>query len=87
MMKIIEDREKENQDKKPYTRNPEYTRLKNRISMLREQLANANYKENKTQFKRIRKEMRINTAKRNKQMVDIPNPEYIEVKYVRYADD
>lgn len=83
MDKLIEDRNKINENLKRDFPNPLYKSITTRIAKLRNSLSSADV----FAYKDIRKELRNLLKKRRKIRSTIPNPLYIKSEYVRYADD
>lgn len=85
MGKLIETTDKKNANLKPNLTNPIYHRLSMRINRLKKKILekkikSVNYKEEKKDYLKWVKE-------RRKIKSLIPNPEFMKIRYVRYADD
>ena len=80
--KLIIDRESLN-DKKKELLNPIYSRLTKQKDMIRKEMATSSQDDLKDLRKKFRKILR----ERNRYKKKIPNPSWIRLEYVRYADD
>lgn len=85
MKALIDKYDKENEGKKPYITNPEYHRYDMRISRLKRKILKL---EPRTRSWILARNDYIRAIKARRRLKSvIPNPNFVKVRYVRYADD
>lgn len=81
--KIIIDRENINRELKKEKPNPRYKLLTRKIKEIHKKIEESSMEH----LKLLRKELRRTLKERNRYQKNIPNPSWIKLDYVRYADD
>lgn len=84
MEKIIKNNEEHSEGLKPYKANPKYHALTMRIHRLRKKIDKTL---NTIQRSELLKNFRSLNIERRRMKSILPNPNFVKLKYVRYADD
>jgi len=85
MEKMMKEQEANNKSLKPHVTNPKYHSLTMRINRLRDKIDLNHELANGTCQDRLNLAKLIRERRRQKSI--IPNPGFMRIKYVRYADD
>lgn len=85
MENIIKTLEKKNSMIKPYLKSPKYNNITMKLDRLKKKIITCKESDTEVRTQKIRYKKLIRERRKLKSL--IPNPEYIRMKYVRYADD